>query len=130
MVEEICYAGTPEHSERHWAEEHGWATREFRVTWESAVALLDRGVPFTLVTSDPTNAHLEAVIGYDRRAKRVAGSLWERLACGGTYYEPFLGSGAMFFAVSLERARLADLNADLINAFLGQTGLTLDPPPP
>ena len=67
VAEAICYDGTPDHSERTWAKENGWVAREFTVTWESATALLDRGVPFTLVTADPTNAHLQAVIGYDRR---------------------------------------------------------------
>ncbi len=43
----------------------GYVTREFRVTWESAVALIDRGVPFTLTTVEPTSAHLQACIGYD-----------------------------------------------------------------
>lgn len=67
VAEEICYDGTSNHSERVWAETHGWATREFSVTEESAVALLDRGVPFTFTTVDPGNAHLQAVIGYDAR---------------------------------------------------------------
>jgi tetratricopeptide (TPR) repeat protein len=61
----ICYDGTPAHSERAWAESNGWAVREFTVTRESAAALLDRGVPFTLTTTDPAAGHLQAIIGYD-----------------------------------------------------------------
>lgn len=61
----ICYDGTPDHEERHWAETHGWIVREFRVTWEFALALLDRGCPFTLTTVAPRSAHLQAVVGYD-----------------------------------------------------------------
>lgn len=67
VVEEICYDGTPNHSERTWAETHDYVAREFTVTWDAAVALLDRGVPFTLVTVEPGNAHLQAVVGYDAR---------------------------------------------------------------
>lgn len=61
----ICYDGTPDHEERNWAEQHGWYVREFRVTWEIATALLDRGCPFTLTTMAPRSAHLQAVVGYD-----------------------------------------------------------------
>jgi tetratricopeptide (TPR) repeat protein len=67
VAEEICYDGTPSYSERKWAEQNGWAAPEFTVTWESAAALLDRGIPFTLTTVAPGNAHLQAVIGYDSR---------------------------------------------------------------
>lgn len=35
----------------------------------------------------------------------------------GCYYEPFLGSGAMYFATEPSKALLSDLNQDLINAF-------------
>lgn len=67
MAAAITYAGTPNHSERRWAEDNGWATREFTVTWDSAVAVLDQGIPFTLTTPEPNGSHLQAVIGYDNR---------------------------------------------------------------
>lgn len=65
LAQAICYDGTPDHVERHWAQTNGWIAREFRVTWETAVALIDRGCPFTLTTVFTHNAHLQAVIGYD-----------------------------------------------------------------
>jgi len=67
VTEEICYDGTPAHSERRWAEENGWLVREFTVTWAAARTLLDRGIAFTLTTVEPGSAHLQAVIGYDER---------------------------------------------------------------
>ncbi|MCP3137164.1 tetratricopeptide repeat protein [Pyxidicoccus sp. QH1ED-7-1] len=63
----ICYDGTPAYQERHWAATTGWHVREFRVTWDSARALLDRGIAFTLTTQEPGSAHLQAVVGYDER---------------------------------------------------------------
>ena len=65
VVDKICFDGTPAHSERNWAKNEGYITKEFRLTWESATALIDRGVPFTLATVDSGNGHLQAVIGYD-----------------------------------------------------------------
>jgi tetratricopeptide (TPR) repeat protein len=65
VVDSICYDGTSNHAERRWVEQNGFVAREFTVTWESAVALLDHGLPFTLVTTWPGRAHLQAVIGYD-----------------------------------------------------------------
>ena len=67
VAEEICYDGTPDHRQRSWAERNGYVAREFTVTWESACALLDRGIPFTLTTVETQSAHLQAVIGYDAR---------------------------------------------------------------
>ncbi len=67
LARTICYDGTPDHEERYWAETHGWIAREFRVTWAAAVALLERGVPFTLTTVATRSAHLQAVVGFDAR---------------------------------------------------------------
>ncbi|HYP64549.1 MAG TPA: C39 family peptidase, partial [Acidocella sp.] len=65
MAAAITYAGTPNHSERQWAMDSSWFTREFTVTWDSAVAVLDQGIPFTLTTPEVSSSHLQAVIGYD-----------------------------------------------------------------
>ncbi|MGC8539363.1 MAG: C39 family peptidase [Phycisphaerae bacterium] len=65
LAHEICYDGTPDRALRQWAGEHGWLVREFRVTWETSRALIDRGIPFAVATVEPASAHLQAVIGYD-----------------------------------------------------------------
>ena len=65
VAEEICYTGTPLHASRTWAEQHGWSTREFTVTWEAAKSLLDRGVPFAMFTQAAASGHAQAVVGYD-----------------------------------------------------------------
>jgi tetratricopeptide (TPR) repeat protein len=71
VAEEICYDGTSAYSERKWAEDNGWATREFDITWEEVVALIDRGVPFTITLVAPDGAHLQAVVGYDARKRTL-----------------------------------------------------------
>jgi len=68
LAEEICYDGTPRHRVRNWAGRHGFAVREFQVTWDSAREVLDRGVPFALVTKESLSGHDQAVVGYDERS--------------------------------------------------------------
>jgi tetratricopeptide (TPR) repeat protein len=67
IAQAICYDGTPAHGERTWAQANGFVAREFTLTWDSACALLDRGIPFMLCTVEPTSGHMQAVIGYDSR---------------------------------------------------------------
>lgn len=38
--------------------------------------------------------------------------------CFSTYYEPFLGAGALFFALEPQKAVISDINKDLINTYL------------
>ena len=66
LAEAMCYDGTPAWQQREWAEGHGWCVREFRVTLDSAVALIGRGVPFALCTTGATSAHMMCVAGHDR----------------------------------------------------------------
>lgn len=69
VAEKICYDGTSAQSERDWAESNDYFVREFTVDHEVTKALIDRGVPFTLTTCEPTSAHLQAVVGYDARMR-------------------------------------------------------------
>ena len=67
VADAICYDGTRPHRDRAWAKENGWEARELTLRWETALALLDAGLPFTLVTVDGLRAHMQAVTGYDER---------------------------------------------------------------
>jgi|GEM_PF-2351803 len=71
IAEAICMEGTPWHKERDWAEANGFLTREFRLTEEILIALIDKEIPFTLTTSWVTSGHLQACIGYDSRLGTV-----------------------------------------------------------
>lgn len=116
IAEQICYDGTSHYHERHWAESHGWYVREFSVTEEAAEALLERGVPFTLTTTEPNSAHLQAVIGYDGRLgtlqirdpyyRPTGDALADKLIC---HYYP-LGPRGMALVPMREKHRLEDLS--------------------
>jgi cellulose synthase operon protein C len=122
IAAEICYDGTSNYSQRRWAEQNGWIAREFTVTWESAVAAIDRGIPFTLSTTEVTSAHLQAVIGYDSYLQqllirdpyhRAIGKMWAEEALA--YYALF-GPRGMVLVPSDRADLLVDLalpDADL-----------------
>ncbi|MDX9979640.1 MAG: tetratricopeptide repeat protein [Lentisphaeria bacterium] len=115
IAEEICFDGTPWHSERRWAEQNGFIVREFRVEWENAVALLDRGLPFTLTTVEPNSAHLQAIVGYDDRSGalliRDPSASHYREAFGREMLELYQASGprGMLLLPAAEAARLDGL---------------------
>ena len=66
LAEAMCYDGTPAWQQRSWAEQNGWRVREFSVTYESAVALILKGIPFAISTVEATNAHMQALVGFDQ----------------------------------------------------------------
>lgn len=66
IAQAICYDGTSDANERLWAQQQGLVVRDFRLDWDSACALIDAGVPFSLVTKGSVSGHLQAVAGYDR----------------------------------------------------------------
>lgn len=50
--------------------------------------------------------------------RRLLGILKENLPGGyGTYHEPFIGGGALFFELAPERAVVSDLNAEMMNFY-------------
>ena len=71
VAENICYDGTSDYNERRWAEEQGWIVREFRADWPTTIALIERGLPYSVATVEATSAHLQAIVGYDSRAGTI-----------------------------------------------------------
>jgi tetratricopeptide (TPR) repeat protein len=65
VAEAICFDGTPTHSARAWAESNGYRVFELTLTWETIVALADRGLPFVVTTLGATAGHAMVVTGYD-----------------------------------------------------------------
>ena len=71
IAKEICYDGSTAHSEREWAFNNGYCTREFDLNWETAKKLINLNAPFTLATASASSGHLQAVIGYDEAKKTL-----------------------------------------------------------
>lgn len=55
--------------------------------------------------------------GKRRHAKYIVPLIRENLAESGTYYEPFVGGGAIWFALEHDRNVIADILPDLINMY-------------
>jgi tetratricopeptide (TPR) repeat protein len=67
LADAMSYDGTPHHAVLTWGRANGWVARDFRVTWESARTLLDRGIPFAISTTGTAGGHQQVVAGYDAR---------------------------------------------------------------
>lgn len=112
LAAEICYDGTPGVTQRRWFEERGWLVWEFTLDWETAVRLIDRGLPFALHTQGVDSGHLQAVIGYDENLRTLKitessfSSLLESLAADLIKEQSFLGPHALVFVPQTERHRL------------------------
>jgi len=71
----------------------------------------------TMQTSPAAKPFLKWPGGKRWLVNEIAPILRENLGPSGTYFEPFLGGGAMFFALAPKRAVLSDINGELINAY-------------
>jgi len=85
---------------------------------ESWTTLLTRWCSKTIIVETKINLPFLRWAGGKRwLARRIAPILKGFLAKENTYREPFLGSGAMFFALAPQRAVLSDLNRELIETY-------------
>ncbi|MEM7404019.1 MAG: C39 family peptidase [Pseudomonadota bacterium] len=115
IIEQIWFDGTSDYLERSWAEAQGLAVREFRLTWESARALIDRGIPFAVATVEATSAHMQAVVGYHPTTETLTlrdptdAFPVQMLAGAGLEYYAATGPRAMVFLPVSESARLDGL---------------------
>ena len=112
LAEAMCYDGTPSWQQREWAENNGWFVREFRVTYESAIDLLKRGIPFGIATVETASAHMQAMAGFDRTRDtlllRDPGQPYLVEAPAAAFfkrYRPFGPHGMVFLPIA-ERSRL------------------------
>lgn len=63
---------------------------------------------------------MSSILRWMGSKRRLVGPIVERLpstTAGGRYFEPFLGSGAVFFSYRPSDAVLGDINSDLMNAW-------------
>jgi DNA adenine methylase len=77
-----------------------------------------RTAPTEVVPDTPCLPFLKWPGGKRWIAKELSEIIQTCLAPGGTYFEPFLGGGAVFFHLRPTNAVLGDLNADLIETYL------------
>jgi tetratricopeptide (TPR) repeat protein len=67
IAEEICFNGTPDYLQHQWLKSNNIDYIEFDLEWEIAKALIDRDLPFCLVTRSGRDSHMQVVTGYHER---------------------------------------------------------------
>lgn len=65
IAAEICFDGTPDTKERQWLRDHEFSFAEFELTEQLLVELINKNIPFALVTTSGFSSHMQAVIGYN-----------------------------------------------------------------
>jgi len=85
----------------------------------SASSCKKKAVAKTMPTSGTPVRFLRYPGGKQRILQRLMQHLPKRAEIKGRLVEPFVGSGAVFFAINPRRALLTDLNAELIDLFRG-----------
>lgn len=71
IAQAVCYGGTTPQAQRQWLNSQALAFEEFDLTWSAACALIDAKIPFTLVTHQGFNSHMQVVCGYDRATETL-----------------------------------------------------------
>lgn len=111
IAEQICFNGTPTTLERKWLRDNDFEFKEFDLTFELAVQLIDSNIPFTLTTVDGMNSHLQVVIGYNAQMGTLYimdpsySSMQEILAKETIEQQIFYG-GNCFAIVPIEQSKL------------------------
>lgn len=67
IADAICFDGTPATKERQWLKDNDFFFKEFELSTELAYGLIEKDIPFALVTTSGFSAHIQAVIGFNRQ---------------------------------------------------------------
>lgn len=68
IANEICFGGTSHNDQYEWLNKNGFICKEFDLTEDIAITLIDNNLPFTLTTTQGMSSHLQVVKGYDKSA--------------------------------------------------------------
>jgi tetratricopeptide (TPR) repeat protein len=123
IADEICFDGTPETKERQWLRDNGFYFKEFELETDLAYQLIDKHIPFALVTTNGYSAHIQAVIGYNKQV----GTLYimdpsqpvmqEMLTKETIESEAYNGARCLAFVPTEEQDRLSEFDFPASNLY-------------